>query len=97
MNAPEVIEQQAKARKTAQEADRGREIDDPGRRSPRAGGNRPGSRSIPHGQPPQCLGGILRVLIATDFDGFMSTPDMIEDLLIMDYLVQDRRGAILPG
>ncbi len=38
------------------------------------------------------LGRILRVLIATDFDGFMSTPDMIEDLFILDYLVQQGGG-----
>jgi hypothetical protein len=34
----------------------------------------------------------MRVLIASDFDGFMSTPDMIEDLLILDYLVQEGGG-----
>lgn len=38
------------------------------------------------------LGRILRVLTATEFDGFMSTPDMIEDLLIVDYLIQKGGG-----
>jgi hypothetical protein len=38
------------------------------------------------------LGRILRVLVASDFDGFMSTSDMIEDLLIVDYLVQQGGG-----
>jgi hypothetical protein len=38
------------------------------------------------------LGRILRVLIATDFDGFMSTADMVEDLLIVDHLVQQGGG-----
>ena len=41
------------------------------------------------------LGRILRVLISSDFDGFMSTPDMIEELLIVDYLVQQGGGPLL--
>jgi hypothetical protein len=40
----------------------------------------------------QYLGRILRVLTTSDFDGFMSTPDMIEELLIVDYLVQQGGG-----
>lgn len=44
------------------------------------------------GNRQEYLGRILRVLIATDFDGFMSTSDMIEDLLILDYLVQRGGG-----
>ena len=40
----------------------------------------------------QYLGRILRVLTTTDFDGFMSTADMIEDLLIVDYLLQQGGG-----
>ena len=32
------------------------------------------------------------MLIASDFDGFMSTADMIEDLIILDYLVQKGGG-----
>lgn len=50
------------------------------------------------GNRQEYLGRILRVLIATDFDGFMSTADMIEDLLIIDYLVQQGGGpSILDG
>jgi DhnA family fructose-bisphosphate aldolase class Ia len=40
----------------------------------------------------QYLGRILRVLTTSDFDGFMSTPDMIEELLIVDHLVQQGGG-----
>jgi DhnA family fructose-bisphosphate aldolase class Ia len=38
------------------------------------------------------LGRVLRVLVASDFDGFMGTPDMIEDLLILEYLAQEQGG-----
>jgi hypothetical protein len=38
------------------------------------------------------LARVLRVLIATPFDGFMSTPDFIEDLFILDALVQQGGG-----
>ena len=34
----------------------------------------------------QFLGRVVRVLTASAFDGFMGTPDMIEDLLIVDHL-----------
>lgn len=40
----------------------------------------------------QYLGRILRVLMTTTFDGFMSTHDMIDDLFIIDYLVQEGGG-----
>lgn len=49
------------------------------------------------GNRQEYLGRILRVLIATDFDGFMSTADMIEDLLIIDYLVQQGGGPSILG
>jgi hypothetical protein len=51
-----------------------------------------GSAPLKMGDRHQYLGRILRVLTATDFDGFMSTPDMIEELLIVDYLVQRGGG-----
>jgi hypothetical protein len=31
-------------------------------------------------------------LVASDFDGFMSTPDMVEDLLVVDHLVEAGGG-----
>ena len=41
----------------------------------------------------QYLGRVVRVLAASDFDGFMGTPDFIEDLLLIDYLIQDNGGT----
>lgn len=40
----------------------------------------------------QYLGRILRVLVASDFDGFMGTPDFIEDLFLLDYMIQEKGG-----
>jgi hypothetical protein len=44
------------------------------------------------------LGRVLRVLVASDFDGFMGTPDMIEDLLILEHLLKEKgRSSFLDG
>jgi hypothetical protein len=93
VDAPEIIEQQAAARKKrAKLAPKGKltilAADHPGR-----GVTAIGSDPYIMGDRQQYLGRILRVLTATAFDGFMSTPDMIEDLLILDYLVQRGGGA----
>ncbi len=51
-----------------------------------------GSNALIMGNRHEYLGRILRVLATTTFDGFMSTPDMIEELFIVDYLVQQGGG-----
>jgi hypothetical protein len=40
----------------------------------------------------QYLGRVLRVIAASNFDGFMGTPDFIEDLFLIDYIVQENGG-----
>lgn len=40
----------------------------------------------------EVLGRILRVLVASEFDGIMGTPDIIEDLIIVDYLIKEGGG-----
>jgi hypothetical protein len=92
VDSPEIIEHQAKARKLRKKLTRDGKLtilaaDHPGR-----GVNALGSNPLRMGNRYEYLGRILRVLTATDFDGFMSTPDMIEDLLILDYLVQENGG-----
>lgn len=92
VSAPEIIEQQALARKQrARLAPRGKltilAADHPAR-----GVTNIGKHPFLMGDRQEYLGRILRVLLATEFDGFMSTPDMIEDLLILDYLVQQAGG-----
>jgi hypothetical protein len=92
VTAPEIIEQQAQARqRRSRLAVDGKltilAADHPGRGVTGIGGD-----PFLMGDRQQYLGRILRVLIATDFDGFMSTPDMIDDLLILDYLVQQGGG-----
>jgi DhnA family fructose-bisphosphate aldolase class Ia/sugar phosphate isomerase/epimerase len=39
------------------------------------------------------LGRVLRVLAAADIDGIMATPEIIEDLLIVDYLLKENGGS----
>lgn len=92
VNEPEVIMQQALARKQRSHiAPRGKltilAADHPGRGVTSIGG-----QPFAMGDRQQYLGRILRVLTATAFDGFMSTPDMIDELLIVDYLVQQGGG-----
>jgi len=43
----------------------------------------------------QLLGRILRVLTAEGFDGVMGTPDVIEELLIVDHLIREGGGEPL--
>ncbi|MCU0513178.1 MAG: aldolase [Anaerolineae bacterium] len=89
---PDIIEQQARARRQrARLAPRGKltilAADHPGR-----GVTAIGSDPFIMGNRQQLLGRILRVLLATDFDGFMGTPDIMDDLFIVDYLVQQGGG-----
>src|SRR5438876_557666 len=44
------------------------------------------------GNRQEYLGRALRVLMCPDFDGVMAHTDMIEDLLVLDYLVQEAGG-----
>ncbi len=92
VDAPEIIEQQALARKKRKRLTTDGKLtilaaDHPGR-----GVTVLGDDPFKMGNRHQYMGRIMRVLTASDFDGFMSTPDMIEDLLIMDYLVQEGGG-----
>jgi DhnA family fructose-bisphosphate aldolase class Ia len=92
VHSPDVIEKHAKTRKQRPKLTKDGKLtilaaDHPGR-----GVTALGSDSYRMGNRYEYLGRILRVLTATDFDGFMSTPDMIEDLLIVDYLIQNSGG-----
>jgi hypothetical protein len=93
VDAPEIIEAQANARKRRPKLTRDGKLtilaaDHPGR-----GVTNIGRDAFIMGDRQQVLGRILRVLCASDFDGFMGTPDIIDDLLILDYLVQQGGGA----
>jgi DhnA family fructose-bisphosphate aldolase class Ia len=92
VDAPEIIERHAKARKRRTKLTTDGKLtvlaaDHPGR-----GVTAIGSDPFRMGDRHQYIGRILRVLTSTEFDGFMSTPDMIEDLLIVDYLLQEAGG-----
>jgi DhnA family fructose-bisphosphate aldolase class Ia len=92
VDAPELIERQAKARRVRKRLTRDGKLTILAADHPARGVTAIGDDQFKMGNRHQYLGRILRVLIATDFDGFMSTPDMIEDLFILDYLVQEGGG-----
>jgi DhnA family fructose-bisphosphate aldolase class Ia len=93
VDMPEIIEKHAQARKRRTKLTKDGKLtilaaDHPGR-----GVTAIGSDPFRMGNRHEYIGRILRVLTSTDFDGFMSTPDMIEDLLIVDYLLQEAGGT----
>ncbi|MGD9092236.1 MAG: hypothetical protein PVF74_05285 [Anaerolineales bacterium] len=92
VEAPEVIEQQAKARKRRKRLTRDGKLTILAADHPARGVTKLGADPFKMGNRHQYLGRILRVLSLTEFDGFMSTADMIEDLLIVDYLLQEAGG-----
>ncbi|MBU0496083.1 MAG: aldolase [Chloroflexi bacterium] len=60
----------------------------------------PGGRITRVGEDPvalgdryEYLGRILRILTGSAFDGLMGTPDIIEELLIVNYLIREGGGA----
>jgi DhnA family fructose-bisphosphate aldolase class Ia len=92
VDLPEIIEQHARGRKRRARLTRDGRLSILAADHPARGVTALGSDPFKMGNRQEYLGRILRVLIATDFDGFMSTSDMIEDLLILDYLVQQGGG-----
>ena len=92
VEAPEVIEQQAKARKRRKKLTKDGKLTILAADHPARGVTKLGADPFKMGNRYQYLGRILRVLSLTEFDGFMSTADMIEDLLIVDYLLQEAGG-----
>jgi len=93
VDAPEIIEQQAQARKRRRRLTLDGKLTILAADHPARGVTVLGSDPFKMADRQQYLGRIMRVLIASEFDGFMSTADMIEDLLILDYLVQEGGGS----
>jgi DhnA family fructose-bisphosphate aldolase class Ia len=92
IDSPEIIEQHSQARRRRSRLTRDGKLTILAADHPARGVTKVGDDPFMMGNRHQYLGRILRVLIASDFDGFMSTADMIEDLLIVDYLVQKGGG-----
>lgn len=92
VHQPEIIEQQALARKRRSRLTRDGKLTILAADHPARGVTAVGSDPFKMANRQEYLGRILRVLIASRFDGFMSTPDMIEDLFILDYLAQEGGG-----
>lgn len=92
VDAPEIIEQQAQARKRRPKLTYDGRMTILAADHPARGVTAIGSDAYLMGNRHEYLGRILRVMMASSFDGFMSTPDMIDELLIVDYLLQDAGG-----
>lgn len=93
VNSPEVIEQQASIRKRRSRLTHDGKLTILAADHPARGVTVIGDDPFKMGNRQQYLGRVLRVLIASEFDGFMSTPDFIEELLILDFLIQEGGGA----
>jgi hypothetical protein len=92
VESPEIIERSAGSRQRRPHLTYGGKMtilaaDHPGRGVLTVGGD-----AFKMGDRQELLGRILRVLVATEFDGLMATPDIIDDLFILDYLVQQGGG-----
>ncbi|MBI4671968.1 MAG: hypothetical protein HY741_09930 [Chloroflexi bacterium] len=59
---------------------------------PARGVTNSGSDPLIMGNKHEYLGRVLRIMTDLSFDGVMGPPDIIEDLLILDYLIQERGG-----
>lgn len=88
----EVILQEAQNRKRRDELTRNGKllilaVDHPGRRVTSIR-----DEPLKMGDRYEYLGRAVRVLTGSEFDGVMGTPDFIEDLLVLNYLVKQRGG-----
>ena len=92
VEAPEIIERQAQLRRRRPRLTRDGKLNILAADHPGRGVTALGKDPLKMGDRQEYLGRVLRVLVASDFDGFMSTPDMIEELFILDYLVQQGGG-----
>jgi len=92
VDAPQIVVQQALARKKRPGLTLDGKLTILAADHPARGVTALGQDPFKMGNRYEYLGRILRVLTASDFDGFMSTADMIEDLLIVDHLVQQGGG-----
>ena len=92
VNSPEVILQEAKARKKRKKITLDGKLtvlaaDHPGRMV-----NKNGDDPIAMADRQQYLGRVLRVVTSPGVDGIMGTTDVIEDLIIVNYLVKKNGG-----
>lgn len=92
VNKPQLIYEEAQKRKQRKELTRDGKLlilacDHPGRHVANVG-----SDLIGMGDRLDYLSRILRVMVHGEVDGVMATPDIIEDLLLINYLVKDNGG-----
>ncbi len=93
VNSKEIVKAEAKSRK------RRENIAAKDGRMTRLAADHPARRIVGSGDEPMImgdrlsyLGRLLRVIISPEFDGVMGTPDIIEDLFIVNYLLKKGGG-----
>ncbi len=92
VDAPEIIFQQAQNRKRRAKLTHDGKMTILAADHPARGVTSSGSDPLLMGNRHEYLGRILRVMMASGFDGVMATPDVIDELLIVDYMVQQGGG-----
>lgn len=92
ISQPEIIDQQAARRKRRARLTLDGRLNILAADHPARGVTAIGANKTIMGNRHEYLGRILRVLMTTSFDGFMSTADMIDELLIVDRLMQQGGG-----
>jgi len=88
----EIIEAEAERRKSRKKLTRDGKLcilaaDHPARRITKSGED-----PLIMGNRQEYLGRILRVIINPEWDGIMGTPDVLEDLFVVNYLIREKGG-----
>jgi DhnA family fructose-bisphosphate aldolase class Ia len=89
---PEIIEAEAKARKKRAKLTRDGKLTILAADHPARAITKSGDDPLIMGNRFEYLGRILRVITSPEFDGVMGTPDILEDLLIVNYLIKEKGG-----
>lgn len=92
VNSPEIIQRQAQNRKRRARLTYDGKMTILAADHPARGVISSGNDSLLMGCRHEYLGRILRVLIGSGFDGVMATPDVLDELLLVDYMVQQGGG-----
>jgi DhnA family fructose-bisphosphate aldolase class Ia len=92
VNSPEVIRQEAAARKKREKLTRDGRLTILAADHPARMVNRSGDDPIAMSDRQEYLGRVLRIATNRDFDGIMATTDVIEDLFIDNHLVKKGGG-----
>ncbi|NLE77962.1 MAG: hypothetical protein GX605_14580 [Chloroflexi bacterium] len=92
VNQPQVVEEVAASRRRRPQLTNDGRLTIIATDHPARGVTASGNDPLLMGNRHEYLGRTLRVITSSEFDGVMGTPDIIDDLFILDYLVQEGGG-----